>query len=213
MIIRIGDFTFPTKKAAAEEIRRVLHSYRSGSTLNGADAELITALIGLHPTADEKIGAGIQSIEVRRMDRGAPGFWINRTDGTRIDFSYRRCLDGDLSHRSSVLRAMRSSVSDQILDYRRKAFRANPEPRCPLTGQVLRNDPTTHVDHDPLDFARLADLYATVVGGYESIAFAPSDTHPGPRLAAPHEQMFPKFHREAATLRLLHRSANLARHR
>lgn len=213
MSIRIGDFIFATKQSATAEIRRILHSYPNESVLTGADGDLICALIGLHPRADEKIGAGIEFITVRRLDRGAPGFWINRIDGTCDDFSYKRCLEGDLSHRASVLRAMRSSVAGQILDYRRQAFTVDPAPVCPLTGMVMTNDPTTHVDHDEVSFADLAEMYATAVGGFDSISLAPSRIHPGPQLTAPHSEIFPQFHACVARLRLLHRSANLARAR
>jgi hypothetical protein len=213
MTICIGDFAFATKQSATAEIRRILHAYPHGTVLSGADGDLIIALVGLHPRADEKIGAGIEFIDVRRMDRGAPGFWINRIDGTCEDFSYKRCLDGDLSHRASVLRAMRSSVEDQVLAYRRAAFATDPVPVCPLTGMVLANDQTTHVDHDEIDFADLAEVYANTVGGYDSISLVPNTIHPGPRLMSPHAELFPEYHRCIARLRLLHRSANLARAR
>jgi hypothetical protein len=210
--IRIGEYSFPTKKAAIIKIRGILHTQPHGVALTGDDADFITALLGLHPEADEKIGAGIEHITVRVIDGGTTGFWIVRIDGTCDDFSYIRCLNGD-NHRLRVLKAMRRCIEDQILDYRRTTFTHNPEPICPLTGVVLTNDPTTHVDHHNPTFVELAEMYANTIGGFDSITVVNNKTHPGPQLVPPHLINFPQFHRHHATLRLTHCSANLARTR
>jgi hypothetical protein len=243
---RIGRFSFPTKKKAREAIRAILHSYPDCVPLVGADGELIAALLGLHHQADVKIGVGVDHLEVRRIEHGAPGFWIVRVDGTGEDFSYRRALDGPLNQRAQVIKAMRRAVQTQIDEFRRNEFerhrraylqgsaaqrdpawdRFDPRnfafnfeeyqcaaPVCPLTGLRLINDPTTHVDHWGSSFVELADTYADQNGGYDTIAVEPGRTHPGPKLAASHEIRFADYHRRNAKLRLVHRSANLARQR
>lgn len=209
--IEIGAYAFPTKRAAQSEIRRILHDTPLGQRLVGAEAELITALVGLHHKADEKIGSGIGWIEVRQIEYGAKGFWIIRTDGSVDDFSYRTALNGAGSHRSECLRAMRFAIRDQVTEFRRSAFNEGPR-ICPLTGQPLYNDPTTHVDHIT-EFSSIADVFAAVLGGYPVIPITTSMTHPGPALTEPCLTLWQDFHREHAQLRIVHSSANLARTR
>jgi hypothetical protein len=215
-VMTIGEFTFATKRAATVKVQHILHSSPHGLPLSGNDERLILALLGMHHEADEKIGAGIRCITVAAGYRGAPGFWVHRVDGTAVDFSYKRCLDGAPRHRTEVLKAMRASVEDQVLDYRRQAFAQGAEPVCPVSGVVLTNDPSTHVDHHEPTFIELCEAYANECGGFDSIAVVPStdyDGEPRPQLAPPHSEHFPKFHRRGATLRLLHWSANLGTHR
>lgn len=209
----IGDFEFPTKKAAIEHVRKILWSYRPGTRLVGDDAELITALAGLHPRAEEKIGVGIDHISVQTIDRGAPGFRIKRLDGSADDLGHKRPFEGDLSHRNRVLKAMRRSVEHQIQSFRRTQFAAHPVWQCAHTGNLLRNDPLTHVDHVNPTFAELAEEYAASVGGFDAIAVTSSPTHPGPALVEHHRIQFELFHDQRKCLQLVHHSANTARAR
>lgn len=210
--IRIGKFSFATKAAATEKIREILYGYSPGTRLDGDDAELIGLLVTLHPRSAEKIGAGIDYITTRRLVGKQPGFWLCRVDGTSDDFSFKKSLSGsDFSHKTQVQRGMRWTVDDQIKNFRRIAFTNPAQPVCPVTGIALSNDPTTHVDHVSPTFAELAATYADAVGGFDAIQVRLSNSHPGVDLMEPHDKDFSKYHRAKATLRLLHRSANLAR--
>jgi len=241
MRMTIGGYIFDSKKDAQDTIRQILHSYPNNTILAGGDAALITALVGLHPHADEKIGPGIHHISVRIIEHGAPGFVITRLDGTIDDFSYKRALEGkELDHRQQVIRAMRRAIADQIEDFRRNEFtqrtqqyeawdrftdkHPNPNsinqlwnayeelnPICPVTGIRLTNDPTTHVDHYEPRFVELAEKYAQDNGGFDNIPVISDSIRPGPRLTAPHQEQFRQFHKVNAQLRLIHRSANLMR--
>lgn len=209
----IGAFTFPSRKAAECEIRSILHNSPLNQPLVGAHSELITALVGLHHEAEEKIGAGIDHIEIRCIEYGARGFWIVRTDGTAVDFSYRTALGGARPHPEQVRRAMRFAIRDQIDDFRRVAFReAGDYIQCPLTGQDVTLGPWAHVDH-VVDFATLADDYASIFDGYQNIPVASSMSHPGPALEDPHLSLWRRYHASRAELRVVHASANLARAR
>lgn len=208
--IEIGAFAFATKRAAQSEIRRILHDTPLNRPLVGAELELIAALLGLHHEAKEKIGPGVAKIEVRQIEYGSRGFWVTRTDGSAVDFSYRTALNGAGSHRSQCLQAMRFAVAQQIKDFRRAAFAENPDQVCPLTGIPLTNDPTTHVDHI-VEFSTIADVFATTVGGWHILPIGSSVTHPGPALGEPWVDLWREFHAEHAQLRIIHSSANLMR--
>jgi hypothetical protein len=212
--IAIGDRRFATKKAATDEIRRILYAWPDREPITGADAELLTALIAMHPRAAEKIDNGIRACPVQPAGRGTRCFHIVRVDGTSIDFSYKTALSGDASHPALVRRAMRASIDRQIAEYRRKAFADCPTHVCPISGNELRNNPDTHVDHT-IPFIDIADTFAVAMNGYNNI-----DVHhsvqpgmPGPQLTSPTREEFQAFHKATAKLRLLHAAANLARPR
>lgn len=210
----IGPFEFPTKKEATTQIRDILHTAPLREPLAGDDLALISALVTCHPDAEEKIGAGIQSINVRIIEHGSRGFWITRTDGTVIDFSYRVCLNNSLAgHRPRVLDALRRGIDDQINDHRRHFFATTTEPRCPLTDQPLRPD-QAHVDHEHPTFAELAATFIAAVGDPATIPTRAAPNGIGHVLANPtHLAAWQDFHRAKATLRVIHRSANSARYR
>lgn len=242
MRIEIGEYSFPSKAAAVAEIRRIKDEYPLDTPLLGDDAKLITALLGLHPDAAEKTGPGIQHITIRAIEYGARGFWVTRTDGSCDDFSYKTALNGDLSHTAQVKRAMRFAIDPQIKAFKDQQFQQvwgsppgappyNPDLDyfhadnlwatsivhtpliCPITNNQLDNNATTHVDHHNPPFAELIAKFVTDVGGFDNIRTEPSPTHPGQQLCEPTKTQWIDFHQQHATLRLIHRSANLARAR
>jgi hypothetical protein len=89
--VTIGRWTFPTKKAALAEVRRVLHNSVPYEMLEGDDYELILALVKLHRNADEKLAGGCIGIRVQWncVPGYAParGFHIVRAGGTTMEFS------------------------------------------------------------------------------------------------------------------------------
>lgn len=73
----------------------MLQGYPQGARVSDADAEDLYALIKRHDEMPEKVGCGIDYFAVD----AAPDypdqrcFWIVRTDGSRIDVSYKHCLE------------------------------------------------------------------------------------------------------------------------
>jgi hypothetical protein len=212
----IGAFTFPTRKTAEREIRRILHESPLGAPLGGSYYELIAALAEHHPDAAEKIGAGIASIEVRQIEHGSRGFWITRADGSTCDFSYRKALDGTPNRRQLLLRTLRSEIRDDIDGFRREWFTrhadADGRVTCPLTGQPMTLGPWAHVDHVAPTFAELADRFTAILGGPDAIPIEPATDRAGTRLRDRGiAELWRRYHNDNATLRVIHASANLAR--
>ena len=92
--IRTDTRTFATQSAAMEFFRLMLNRYPVGDRVTIADAQDLAALLKRHNEYAEKLGVGIDHFTVMV----APGFKTNcfeivRTDGSRIDFSYQRCID------------------------------------------------------------------------------------------------------------------------
>ena len=217
---RIGDYTFPSKKRAREAIQEILYSRPHRTPLVGPDYELLGALLGLHHRADEKIGTGISHIEIRTVDFGKPGFWAVRTDGSAVDFSYIRCLDGARTQEAEVKVAMRNAIQPDIDRFRREELhrlRTNGLPMvCELSGNPIGDGPDTHVDHYGADneFHQIAARFAELQGGFTNIATRSVEIGIG--CVLDDDDVFDAwvaFHRANAQLRLIHRSANLQRFR
>jgi Protein of unknown function (DUF3223) len=76
----------------------MLNRYSVGAYVSDADAKDLMALLKRHNERDEKIGPGIDHFEVDAAPDGHTGkcFWIVRTDSSRIDFSYKHCLQAQV---------------------------------------------------------------------------------------------------------------------
>jgi len=72
----------------------MLNRYSVGAHVSDADAKDLNALLSRHDERIEKIGSGIDHFEVAPAPDGYTGkcFWIVRTDGSRIDISFKHCL-------------------------------------------------------------------------------------------------------------------------
>lgn len=102
--VDIGNEHFPTKAAATARCQQILYAY-PGQPGSGAGqpqevtdpthVTFLTALIRRHPEVNEKIGAGIAGFKVQVNPQGTGNtrcFYVVRTDGTQVDFSFKSCL-------------------------------------------------------------------------------------------------------------------------
>ena len=208
-VFKIGDRTFPSKKAAQERIRAILWGYQPETYLDAGDFALVRDLLDLHPSSEIKIGCGVKGIMVRR-NMGANCFWLERIDGSLTDFSYIECLK-PLSHRQKVLRTLRELINDQILAFKQDYFQDRETAICEFTGEVLRFN-TSHVDHAyPRTFLALVEEWRHGHSlGFEQIAICGSeDGVMGDRLIDPDlESDWQDYHRDNARLRIVSVKAN-----
>lgn len=77
--------------------KEILHSqrYRDGERLTVEDEKaVVERLLAYHPHFEDKIGCGLDSIMVDRHPqfRCSRCFFVVRTDGGWIDFSYQKCI-------------------------------------------------------------------------------------------------------------------------
>jgi hypothetical protein len=208
----IGPFAFPTRKEAETRIRAILHESNLHEPLVGDEFALIRALLDLHHDAKTKIGAGVVSINVRVIEFGARGFWITRTDGSSIDFSYRTALNGAPTQKTLVQQALRWEIQDQIEEFRAEAFADGPV-TCPLTHQPLSQS-TAEIDHI-VPFADLITEFVPAVGGWLVLQVECVGETGCRRQLVDREiaQTWQDLHKATAQLRVVHKSANLARYR
>lgn len=207
-MIVVGDEPFVTKASLRRRVQEIfLQGY---GEVDSENARFLAELFDRHPSAAEKIGAGIARIRIARMQPwGKHGFEIERVDGTRVDISYLECLSPS-TPKHWFRAACRSAVAEQKFAVRDRAFAKTAELVCPITGETISRE-TCHVHHnDPWPFEtivkayiadRSIDLSAIVYvdgDGITTSSFADS------ALA----QDFANFHRERAVLRVVSMRAN-----
>jgi len=175
------------------------------------DDVFLRELVKRHPQAATKIGVGIDHFEIRRGGRFYQNvLWLIRQDGTQTDISYCKCVNGDASHRTKVLAAMRAEIVDQIIGFRDRALMTDA--RCALTGVPLTRE-NLHIDHDP-PFIKIAEaFFEKIGGGAESISLMDDMDGALGRLLADRAIALDwrRFHQARATLFLASAKANMCK--
>lgn len=82
--LTIGTRTFDTQDAAREFIREILHRHPLLTPIEGHDHVFLLGLLGKHPNAVEKVGAGVKHFTVEKSLGGAQCFYITRIDGFAV---------------------------------------------------------------------------------------------------------------------------------
>jgi hypothetical protein len=210
----IGNTRFARLKDAQDAVKEVLYSVPIGMELAGSQYDFIVDVVACHPEANGKIGPGIASISVRVSPYNQRGFWITRVDGTEVDISYLKCVNGAPSQRQAVHAAFRVAVRPQINAFRTAYFSSEPEPRCALTDERLTMGPEAHVDHENPTFVELADKFIELDGSVDDIELMPCPDGIGRQLHDPElEARWSNFHERNASLRVVSKTANLTRKR
>ena len=91
--VTIGSREFKTKKEANEYYSSMLLRYSWKEDVTGEDLKDLLELVHEHPNHKGKIGPGILRIYKDRTEHGQGCFWAERTDGTKDNFSFKKCID------------------------------------------------------------------------------------------------------------------------
>ena len=179
--------------------RQILAEIPIGQLLMGADRAFAVGLLEHHPNRIQKVGPGLAEVYISTSPDDIPGnhpcFWLIRTDGSRTDFSFRRCLgtkNKSALKRSDVIIAMRHAIRAQI----RRV-----------------ESPGHHVDH-VIPFAELAEAFWLASGiGWAVIELAPAGDNTAVRQFADPElaMRWAEFHDLLAVLRVVPAEVNLTR--
>jgi len=195
---KIGDIYFKTKKMAKDHYKEMLNRYDLGEFLCEMDKEELYWLLVMHPDSETKLGCGVLNFVVRKTDKGTRCFHIVRFDGSEENFSYLKCIDGEVSdgHRFRV--ACRMAIYNDMLEYRRENYKGDDiDSMC--------------VDHVyPLTFDRLVYNYL------QSRNIVARDVEYDGKNNYGHEFMdkelkedFRDYHKEVANLQIIDRKLNL----
>jgi hypothetical protein len=201
---------FGTQRELEQYTQAILRHYRPPTRLTGDDGAFMADLLERHPSAERKIGCGVQAIWIRSNGKFGVGFYVERTDGTFEDFSYKQCLR-PFTHASKCKFAFRRAIDAQVNTVKRRAFtRDGMVLPCPITGQPMTWE-TAHVDHEPpRTFAALLEQFMTEIGiSYDDIALEESPGGIGKALPADLARVWAAWHACEAVLRVISAEANL----
>ncbi|WP_073923971.1 DCL family protein [Streptomyces sp. CB03911] len=199
----IGDRSYPSDAARKRAVRALLARYEVNQVVDQEDDDLLLRdLLDRHPKAAEKIGPGVDHFRVVRTPRGPhKGPEVVRSDGTRIDFSYQKCLDSP-SHRRRVLDSMRTEVVPQRDAYY-EARKMSGTLVSDLTDTPLTPKETHVAYFRGTRFDDIGTAFAETAGGWEAFELSATTvsglaTFADRDLAA----RWHAYHREHATLAL-----------
>jgi hypothetical protein len=209
--VLIGRIAFETQKEAREFIREILNATPWGEPLKGDTHEFVLSLLDRHPRATEKIGCGVSHFTVDKDGNGDRCFYIHRTDGYKLHFSYQKSLIGKDDARSLVVGALNRAVDEQIWAFRDSEL-AKGKQTCEYTGAPITKD-SYHVDHHNPTFL---ELYTTWLAqsGLQIADIKVSDggdNEIGRQMTDPaQKRSWQEFHRAHARLRILSPLGNLS---
>jgi hypothetical protein len=94
---RLGNAVYQSSEDCLRSIQAILYSYEVGQVLAPPDHDALMAVLNCHPRRDAKVGPGVDHFTVDEAgedvyQKRVRFFVVVRTDGTRDDFSYRKCL-------------------------------------------------------------------------------------------------------------------------
>jgi hypothetical protein len=213
MEIEIGEFTLPSKRAAAEHFQVMLYRYDIGVDIPEPDATALRWLLTHHPGREAKIGCGVAAFVVRHAVYGTRCFEVIRADGSSTDFSYLTCIKGMApSALTQALQAMRAAVIDDIAEAKRALFRESGGiVECAVTGEPISLE-EARADHaPPRTFGTLAIAFLEARGIDPAAFITDSEDNQyesrivDPELAA----AWRAYHHRLAVIRILARGAHL----
>lgn len=201
---------FDTQRALQQHVSAFLHGHRPPYRLTADETAFFVDLLERHPSADTKIGVGVRAIWILGNGKFGNGFYVERIDGTREDFSYKQCLR-PMTHASKCKFAFRRAIDDQVLAVKVSVFRAGNEVLpCPITGEPMTWE-TAHVDHEPpRTFAALLEAYLDKRGlSYDDIVLSEAPGGIGKALPVHIARDWADWHSRYARLRVISADANV----
>ena len=216
---RIAGKTFSSKKDVINYIRKdILYAYGDYQALETEHHNFMLHLLRLHPHGNQKIGQGVKSIWPQsNKANGFPtrGFWVERVDGSRTDFSYLQCLNPS-SPKQDFYKACRQAIAEDIIQFSMEYFSryaVEDKIQCPITGDWITKR-ESHVDHIP------PDTFDQIVRAFIETNNIDTDKvalmrHVNGKIGCRFDdgllvEKWIKYHRNHAKLRVVSRKANLS---
>jgi len=213
--MKIGDKEFKYKKDAINYFKDILNSYEPSQIVNKKDFKDIIGLIDIRPDKDDKIGCGIENIQVIDVRYKTKCFEIIRKDGSKEIFSYRSCINGQSPPLSKFSKTCRETISEDLRMVKLAYFKKNSSRgrvRCQETGELCTWE-ELNVDHrQPNTFSVIVDRFIEVHRiDVNSIEY--KEIMDGVYQFCDIElaENFKKYHKEKANLRIVMKGKNLSR--
>jgi hypothetical protein len=200
-----------TKKEVEDKIRYIVQSTPLNTPIDNSNTEFILKVLSHHHQFRQKCGVGITHLEIRTnpsWNGPTQGIWFIRKDGSEVDISWVTSLkpDGKPSLKEDISNAARYEIASQIHE-----FHDNGDCHiCNLCNRMMVRHDRLHVDHiKPFDelFSIFLALNNITYSNIETEDLGVESQFKDRLLAI---EWF-KFHKENASLRLVHKKCNLCR--
>jgi hypothetical protein len=214
--VTLGHLHFAKQGGALEYFKEILNRYSPGDAIDAADYADVEALLSGHPRAEEKIGGGVASLLVDRDEDGGQCFHVLRTDGTKENFSYKKCIAGDPEPFTAFSAACRRVVDAELDAFKRAYFdkhqNLDGKVKCPETNRRVKWD-EAHVDHkSPHSFSVIVKFFINSQGiNLSHVVYNRAGLYGHELADAPLAAAFQSWHKKNAVLRVIDGGRNLAK--
>lgn len=211
----IGDKEFKYKKDALSYFKDILNSYEPSQIVNEQNFKDLVNLLEIRPDKDDKIGCGIEKIQVIEVRYKTKCFELIRTDGSTEVFSYRNSINGKSKPLTKFSMTCRETISEDLRNVKLayfKKFSSKGEVKCQETSELCKWE-ELNVDHrQPNTFSVIVDRFIEVhkidISTVQYTEIMDGVYHfTDVELA----DKFKNYHREKANLRLVMKERNLGR--
>lgn len=213
--IKIGDKDFATKKDALNHYKTILNSYNFSEYLTDNDFQEIMNLLEIHPRIKEKIGVGIKSVRVAKVQYNTKSFELIRFDGSTEFFSYTKRINSPKTNFTKFREACRQAIQDDLRNVKLAYFEKHSKKgivKCQETGEHAKFE-ELNVDHrQPNTFSIIVDRFAELNKiDLENIEYIQIDGGPNELKDENIRREFRNYHRDKANLRIVKKDLNLGR--
>jgi hypothetical protein len=213
--IEIGEIEFATKKDALTHYKTILNAYNFGEELTTSDFNDIMNLLETHPRVKEKIGVGIDTVRIAKVQYNTKSFELVRIDGSTEFFSYTKRINAPKTNFTKFREACRQAIQDDLrsvkLDYFEKHSKKG-QVKCQESNELAKYE-ELNVDHrQPNTFSVIVDRFIELNNlNIEKIEYTQVDGGPNELKDDKLKQEFRKYHQDKANLRIVKKDLNLGR--
>jgi hypothetical protein len=209
--IFITEFSFNSKKDLEEYTRKLINKLECPSSIkpNHPYFSFLIEIIKRHPDAEDKIGVGIDYLELRcHPIHNNPALYIHRVDDSEIDISWVKCCRARTDTARSLLsEAMRQAVAPFVISYKKSC--------SPLSCQMCQANNLDykdyHVDHKSPKFQEIRDEFSQKINLLIPTTFS-DDERTHQRIFKKEDSKFQdewvSYHNQHATYQILCRLCN-----
>lgn len=178
--IKLDTFEWPTKAAAEVAFRKILRE--SGYQLyeritDPTHHQMLLEVLEVHPHRTEKIGPGVAHFFIGKTSDGrgsflvannAIGVWIERVDGTKIEFSYLTAIRS-YTQQSDAKESLRIAVDHLRVKYRDSRCAGNQSVLSDLSGLPIPDLDQAQVIYTEPTWGQLTCAFAESEGGWDML--------------------------------------------
>eukprot|EP01023_Acetabularia_acetabulum_P055142 TRINITY_DN6341_c0_g1_i1.p1 TRINITY_DN6341_c0_g1~~TRINITY_DN6341_c0_g1_i1.p1 ORF type:complete len:515 (+),score=37.37 TRINITY_DN6341_c0_g1_i1:103-1647(+) len=144
--ITLVETRFRNRHLLARLVSQLLHRrlYSQEGCLREFPTYVVKALLQFHPSVEEK-----KLHDIVRIFTSAPPpphpkekrcFWVERSDGSKEDVSYRKCITQQTTEHGTFIRAAKFQILTLYNDYRKSLFKPGYPVYCAKTGVLLPDE-------------------------------------------------------------------------